>query len=170
MKHLPTVRKGHASMARTMEHPFNSVPSVPRMMTDMFEWFSRDLGEIRLPSMERFWKEPGLISTKFDISETKDAYNITAELPGLEEKDIELTMDHDNLVLSGEKKQEKEEKKKNYFFSESSYGQYYRSIPMPWGVDSEKIKATFRKGVLRVNLPKTEIAKMERRKVKITCD
>ncbi|MFZ2655350.1 MAG: Hsp20/alpha crystallin family protein [Victivallales bacterium] len=170
MKHLPSVRKGHASMAGTMEHPFNSVPSVPRMMSDVFEWFSRDLGDILLPSMGRFWKEEGLLSPKFDISETRDAYNVTAELPGLEEKDIELTMDHDTLVLKGEKKQEREQDKNNNFFSESSYSQYYREIPMPWGVDCNKVKAAFRKGVLKVTLPKTEKSKIERRNVKIACE
>ena len=170
MKHLPAVKKGHTSMARTMAHPLNSVPSVPRMMSDMFEGFFKDFGEIRLPSMGRFWKEQGLISPKFEILETKDAFNVTAELPGLEEKDIELTIDHDTLVMKGEKKLEREEKKKNSFFTESSYGQYYREVPMPWGVDSEKVKATFKKGVLKVNIPKTEKARIERRNVKITCE
>ena len=166
MKHLPAVRRGHASLARTMEHPFD----MHCTMNELFEGLFKDVGEIRLPSMGRLWKEPGVISPKFDISETDDAYNVKAEFPGLEEKDIEMTMDHDTLVLKGERKQERADKKKNYFFSERSSRQYYREVPMPWGIDSGKVKATFKKGVLKVTLPKTETAKMERRKVKVTCE
>jgi len=166
MKHLPAVRKGHAAVARTMEHPFD----MHRSMNELFEGIFKGLGGIRLPSMERFWKEPGVSAAKFDISETGDAYNVKAELPGLEEKDVELTLDHDTLVIKGEKKQEREEKKRNYFFSERSVGQYYREVPMPWGVDSGKVKATFKKGVLKVTLPKMEKAKMERKSIKITSE
>ena len=166
MKHLPTIRRGHTSAVRAMEHPFD----MHRSMSDLFEGLFKGFGEIRLPSVERLWREPGLISPKFNISESPEAYNVKAELPGLEEKDIELTLDHDTLVLKGEKKQEREQKRKNYFFSEHKTGQFYREIPMPWGVDSDKVKATFRKGVLKVNLPKMEKAKIEKRRVKITSE
>ena len=167
MKHLPAIRRNHTAMARSMEHPFESMQ---RNMDGIFKGLFRDMEGFRLPSMEWLSREPGLITPKFEVSETGDAFHVKAELPGLEEKDIELSVDHDTLVLKGEKKQEREEKRKNGFFSEKSYGQYYRSYPMPWGVDAEKIKAAFRKGVLTVCLPKMEKSKIERRKLKITCE
>ncbi len=166
MKHLPAIRKGHATLAKTVEHPFDLLHG----MNELFEGLVKDLGKIRLPSMERVWKEPVLVSPKIDIFETEDAYNVKAELPGLEEKDIELTIDHDTLVLKGNRKQEREEKRKNYFFSERNVGHYYGELPMPWGVDSEKAEATFKKGILKVTLPKIEKAKMERRRIKITSE
>ena len=166
MKHLPTVRKGSCVMSRTMEHPFD----MHRTMNLLFEGIFKDIGGIRVPSMERLWKEPAFISPKFDISENELAYNLKTELPGLEEKDIELTMDHDALVLRGEKRQEREQKKKNFFLTERSFRKYYGEVPMPWGVDMEKVKATFKKGVLKVTLPKTEKTKTERKSVKITSE
>lgn len=166
MKHLPIVRKGHAALARTIEHPFDFLHG----MNELFEGIVKDFGKIRLPSIEHVWKEPVMASPKIDISETNDAYNVKAELPGLEEKDIELAIDHDIIVIRGEKKKEREEKKKNYFFSEHNIAHYYGELPMPWGVDVEQIKATFKKGVLKVALPKLEKAKMERRRIKITSE
>lgn len=166
MKHLPVLRKGHTSLARTIEHPFDFLHG----MNELFEGIVKDFGKIRIPSMESVWKELSLASPKIDISEANDAYNVKAELPGLEEKDIDLSIDHDIIVIRGEKKQEREEKKKNYFFPEHLIGRYYGELPMPWGVDIEKVKATFKKGILKVTLPKIEKAKMERRRIKITSE
>lgn len=166
MKHLPTVRKENDFIARAMQHPFD----MHRSMNDLFEGIFKDLGGIRIPTIDRLWKESGSISPKFDISETDAAYNVKTELPGLEEKDIELTMDHDALVLKGEKKQEHEQKKKNYFLSERSSRKYYGEVPMPRGVDMDNVKATFKKGVLKVTLPKIEKARIERKSIKITSE
>ena len=83
-----------------------------------------------------------------DIAETDKAYEITAELPGMDEKNIEVKFADGVLTIRGEKKDEKEEKKKDYYLSERSYGSFQRSFQVPDGVDTDKIEATFKKGVL----------------------
>lgn len=94
------------------------------------------------------------IAPRFEVSETDEAVVVEAELPGMDEKDIELTL-HDNiLTLKGEKKREEEAKKKNYYVSERSYGRFQRSLQLGSGVDAENVNASFRKGVLTVTIPK----------------
>ncbi len=164
MKHLPAIRRNHTAMARPMEHPFEVMH---REMNELFGEFFRDFAPLTLPSMDRLWKGWGMVTPKFDVKETGKEYDITAELPGLEEKDVDLKIDHGMLVLKGEKKHEREEKKKGRFLSESSYRQYYRAFPLPREVDCERAKATFKKGVLRVTLPKDEKAKLEKKSIRI---
>jgi len=92
---------------------------------------------------------------KVDVAETEDAIQVTAELPGLKEEDIEVSLADHNLVISGEKKAEKEEKDKNYHRIERSFGSFHRSVPLPAEVNGEKVDASFTNGVLKVVLPKT---------------
>ncbi|WP_373188129.1 Hsp20/alpha crystallin family protein [Halopseudomonas sp.] len=89
-----------------------------------------------------------------DIAEKDDSYEITAELPGMDQKDIEIKMSNDSLIIKGEKKEDKEEKRKGYHLSERRYGSFQRVFNLPSGVNEEKIEAKFSKGVLRVSLPK----------------
>ncbi len=102
-----------------------------------------------------------------DLEETPDSLVVTAELPGIDEKDIEITLERDSLILQGEKRQEKEESIKGRRYIERSYGNFMRTIPLPSLVDREKVEATFKKGVLTVNLHKTAAAKNEGRKISI---
>ena len=83
---------------------------------------------------------------------------LRADLPGVEEKDIEVTVQDGSLTIRGERKEEKEEKKDNYYFSERSYGAFTRTLTLPAGVERDKVKATFTKGVLEVHLPKAKEA------------
>ena len=107
------------------------------------------------------------IAPRVDVSEDDQAYEITAEMPGVEEKDVEVTVKDDRLTLRGEKKSEKEEKKKDYHMTERSYGSFERSFRLPGNVDAENIKAEFAKGVLTLTLPKTAEAKAKERKIAI---
>lgn len=107
------------------------------------------------------------IAPRVDVSEDENCYEITAEMPGVEEKDVEVMVKDDRLTLRGEKKSEKEEKKKDYHMSERSYGAFERSFRLPAHVDAEKIKAEFAKGVLTLTLPKTAEAKAKERKIAI---
>ena len=91
-----------------------------------------------------------------DVSENKKEYAVKAEIPGLSEKDIELTWHEGVLSIKGEKKEEKEEKGKNRYYKECSYGSFHRSIPMGDNVEWEKAKAKYKKGVLSVTIPKKE--------------
>lgn len=102
-----------------------------------------------------------------DVSEDDKVYKIAAELPGLDEKDIEVTMAGDVLVIKGEKHQEKQEKGKNTYVSERSYGSFQRAFTLPDGVDRNKIAADFSKGVLTVTLPKSPEAQKQQKKIDV---
>jgi HSP20 family molecular chaperone IbpA len=84
-----------------------------------------------------------------DVTQTDKGYEITAELPGMEEKDIDVKLTNGILTIRGEKRDEKEEKKKDYYMRERSFGSFERSFQVPDNVDADKIDASFKKGVLR---------------------
>lgn len=107
------------------------------------------------------------MAPRVDVTEDENAYEITAEMPGVEEKDVEVTVKENRLTLRGEKKSEKEEKKKDYHMTERSYGSFERSFRLPADVMADKIKADFAKGVLTLTLPKTPEAKSKERKIAI---
>ena len=102
-----------------------------------------------------------------DIAEKAQAYQITAELPGLDEKEIEVTVSDDGVRIKGEKKEEKEEKTKSFYRVERSYGRFERSVQLPMMVKGDKVEAAFKNGVLTVSLPKAEEAKAKSVKIKI---
>lgn len=115
------------------------------------------------PLFERFfefkWEEfPALgeWAPRLDVSETKEAMVVTAEIPGMDPKDISVSLQENLLTIKGEKKQEKEER---YHRVERSYGAFARSVRLPVGVDGSKVNAAFKNGLLTVTLPKTPAAK-----------
>lgn len=108
------------------------------------------------------------VSPSVDVSETDKQYEITVELPGMDESDVEVTLQDDLLTISGEKKTEREEKKKDYYLSERSYGSFKRSFRLPPEVDAEKVKAAMEKGVMSLTLPKLPAAKSSRKKISIS--
>ena len=108
-----------------------------------------------------------VLSPSVDVTETDTGYEIEAELPGLDQKDIELTLTDNILTLKGEKKQEREEKKKEYYLSERSYGSFQRSFRLPDDSDLDKLSTTFRNGVLKISLPKSAEAQTRTRKIEV---
>ena len=102
-----------------------------------------------------------------DIVEKEHAYEISAELPGMDESNIDVKVANGMLAIKGEKKEDKEEKKKDYYLSERRYGSFERRFSVPEGVDTNKIEANFKKGVLTVTLPKTTEAKAAEKKISI---
>ena len=103
---------------------------------------------------------------KIDIVESKDAIDLTAELPGVEEKDVDVTLADGMLTIRGEKKTERDErdKDKNWHVVERSYGSFSRAIPLPFDPDPGKVEAKFDKGVLHIHLPKpAEMAKKQQK-------
>jgi len=102
-----------------------------------------------------------------DIAERERQYEITAELPGMDEKDIEVHLNNRTLTIKGEKREEKEEKKKDYYLSERHYGAFQRSFLVPEGVDTNKIEAVFKKGVLTLTLPKSAEAQQQGKKIDV---
>ncbi|HLK84594.1 MAG TPA: Hsp20/alpha crystallin family protein [Xanthobacteraceae bacterium] len=108
----------------------------------------------------------GAAAPKIDVSESKDGIEVTAELPGVDEKDIDLTLSNDVLTIRGEKKSERDEgdKEKSWHVVERRYGAFTRTVTLPYQPDSDKVEAKFEKGVLRIRLPKpAEIAKKEKK-------
>ena len=102
-----------------------------------------------------------------DITESDKAYEVTAELPGMDEKNIAVKVVNGNLTIEGEKQEEKEEKKKDYYLHERLFGSFERSFQVPEGVDADKIEASFKKGVLTVVLPKKPEAQKPAKKIDV---
>ncbi len=96
---------------------------------------------------------------RVDIAETDNEVVVTTELPGVDRKDVKLSIEDNVLTISGEKKQEKETKDKNYHCVERRYGAFRRSFTLPARIQADKVKASFKDGILTINLPKVEEAK-----------
>jgi len=126
--------------------------------------------------MDRLWEDffggrelmagEGTWGVAVDVSETKDALIIKAEVPGLDPKDIEINLTGDMLTIKGEKRQETEEKDENYHRVETRYGSFSRALRLPVAVNTDKIEAKCDKGVLKITLPKKESAKPKQIEVK----
>jgi HSP20 family protein len=110
---------------------------------------------------------PEMPTPAMDVTEDADGYKVTAELPGMDEKEIEIALTDETLTIKGEKKLEKEETDKDHYLSERSYGEFRRSFALPENIDPDKVAASFTKGVLTVTLPKTVAAKAEPKKVAV---
>lgn len=108
------------------------------------------------------------MSTRLDMNETKSAVNVTVDVPGIEEKDIEISL-HDNVLeISGHREEEAQEKDTDFHRIERSYGAFKRRVMLPCEVNAEKVKAKLANGVLKIRLPKSEKAKSNGRKIEIT--
>lgn len=139
-------------MAITRWRPFRDLVSFQDEMNRLFDDFFSQ------PMKRSEWTE-GVWSPSVDLSETKDNVMIKAEIPGMTKDDIKISVQDNIITLKGEKKQEKEEKDANYHRIERNYGSFCRSFNLPTAVKADKIKATYKDGVLQVNLPKTEEVK-----------
>ncbi|MGE0736577.1 MAG: Hsp20/alpha crystallin family protein [Alphaproteobacteria bacterium] len=124
------------------------------LQDDMQRMFQDFFGDLTFPSMRSLAGAATIKAPRMDVAETDAAFVITAELPGVEEKDIEVKVSDGVVTVRGEKKAEKEEKDKNYHRIERSYGMFERSLTLPPNVDAEKISADLSKGVLTVTMPK----------------
>ena len=133
--------------------PWSGLTGLKQDMDRVFDRFFESRWE-ELPAL-------GDWMPKVDVSETKDSVVVKAETPGMEAKDIQVSLQENVLTITGEKKQEKEDKEKDerYHRVERSYGSFSRSMRLPAGVESGKVNATFKNGVLTVTLPKTASAK-----------
>jgi HSP20 family protein len=109
----------------------------------------------------------GAVVPDIDVAETEKEVVVTAELPGIDEKDVDVTLADGMLSIKGEKKAEKEEKGKNFHRVERSFGSFTRRIGMPAEVDESKVKAEFAKGVLTVTLPKKPVAQQAAKKIAV---
>jgi HSP20 family protein len=107
-------------------------------------------------------------SPSLQIVNNENEYLTSVELPGLEEKDVEISIDEDNvLTIKGEKKQEYKEEKNNYYVSEISYGAFRREIPLPQDIEKDNIEALFSKGILAIKIPKVKKKEKEVKKIEV---
>ncbi len=157
---LPFGKKG-MPFKREEYEPFTFFrDEMNRLFDNFFKGFDIEPFERKFPTF----------SPSIDISETDKEIIISVELPGIEEKDIDVSLSKDSLTIKGEKKEEKEEKGKSYYRMERSYGSFCRTIPLPAEIDADKVNAEFKKGVLTVKLPKTPEAIKEIKKVQIKAE
>lgn len=150
--------KKSVSAKRDEENPFSLLR---REMDSLFDNFFRGF------DIEPFESRLGTFSPRIDIAENDKEIKISAELPGMDEKDIDLSINKELLIIKGEKKEEKEDKGKDYYRMERSYGSFSRSIQLPAEIDTNKVEAMFKKGVLTVTLPKTAKAISDSKKIAV---
>jgi len=150
--------------------PFDSLRrEVDRLFEDFAGGLWRSSFGRSFFDIEPAWRSRSAMSTMpaIDVTETDKAYAITAELPGMDEKNVEVKVADDILTIKGEKQEEKEEKTKDYHLSERSFGSFQRAFQVPSGVDTDKIDAKFSKGVLTVILPKSTEAQKAEKKITV---
>jgi HSP20 family protein len=149
IKNLIPFGKKNIEVRREEENPF---AMMQREMNRIFDSFNRNWGLGAFPEFTESFMP------RMEVTEDAKAFTVTAELPGMSDKDIDLSISGDMLTIRGDKKEEKEDKNKNYYYSERSYGSFLRSIPLPGQVEADKVSASFTKGVLTITLPKTSAA------------
>jgi HSP20 family protein len=165
---LPTkAETKHTDRTSADWRPFDSLR---REVDRLFEDFNWRLPFGRRPfDIEPFWQ--GELSwgkaPAVDLVEKDKAYEITAELPGMDESNVTVSFSDGKLEIKGEKKEERDEQKKDFHLSERRYGTFQRTFYVPPGVDADKIEANFKSGVLTVTLPKTAEAQQKQRQIAI---
>ena len=170
-------------MATETKLPVTKSPSPPAVAGETwrpFQALRSEIDQIFDDFGNGFWNRPfrslarlerdfskSISAPAVDVAESDKAYEITAELPGLDEKNIDIKVANGGLTIKGEKREETEEKKKDYYVSERRYGSFQRSFPVPESVDANKIEAKFVNGVLTIKLPKSAEAQKNEKKIAI---
>lgn len=150
------------------EHPF---AALQREMNQLFDEFFGDWGTgLDWPRWSglRAHADQGALSV--DVVEDEQEVRVTADVPGMDEKDIDVELSDNLLTIKGEKQQERDEKKRNYHLVERTYGAFQRSIPLPGGLLEDKAKARFKNGVLTVTIPKSAESKSQRKQIPIASE
>jgi HSP20 family protein len=141
--------------------PGRELIGIREEMNRLFDDFFTGFPERRRGLLEGEWLP------SVNISETDNSVVVTAELPGVKQEDVDITIVNDVLTLKGEKKEEKEEKKENYHRIERRFGSFQRTINLPTGVQADKAKATCKDGVLTITVPKSEEARPKTIKINV---
>jgi HSP20 family protein len=154
---------------RYMDNPMQTIhQEVDRLFSDLIRGFALPTaslfgrGEDGLPSLSSRWLRPDI-----DIAATDKQYTITVEVPGVDENDITVEVADDNLIVRGEKKFEKEQKDKEFYSVERSYGSFRRVLSLPEDADTGQIDASFKNGVLTLNLTRKALAQKAGRRVQV---
>jgi len=134
------------------------LPLVPQI--DIFDQFFNSL---ELPTL---FGEESMVVPDFDISETEKEYMIAGEIPGIDVKDLKVTLTDGIVTIKGEKKKEQEEKEENYHRVERHYGSFERSFRLPDGIKTKELDAQYKDGILKLTLPKAEVSEVKKIEVK----
>lgn len=156
-KRTEHLRREEERALQIEKHP---LATFQQQMDRLFDDFSSESGFEPFGLLREGWDT---FSPQVDAVESDSDITVSVELPGMEKRDIDLTLSQDALLISGEKRQEKENKGRNYFRAERSYGWFRRSVPLPCEVDASEADAVFQKGVLTVTLPKIFKAQARKR-------
>ena len=158
-------KKNDENTAISQREGRDAVLDLRRQMDKVFDdFFERPF---KLGQLFDEGKWTGDFAPRIDLSETEKAITISAELPGMEPDDVEISIDRNVLTLSGEKRAEKEDKGKHHYRVERSFGSFRRSIPLPGEVEEDKISAKMKNGVLQVNLPKSNESHQKDKRISI---
>jgi len=162
LRDLSPFKRKNVPMRRETDTPFSLLrQDMDTMFDDFFHGFS----------MEPLWtRRLESFSPRVDVTESEKEIRVAAELPGIEEKDIDLAVTGDSLTIKGEKKEEKEDDGKDYYRMERSYGSFYRTIPLPTEVETDKISASYKKGILKIRIPKSAKAIEGKKKITIKAE
>lgn len=123
------------------------------LMRSFFDEFFDTMGRPG-SSRRRSWEEGGIWAPSTDLIDKKDKLITRIELPGVEKKDVKISLNENNLTVQGEIEKDKETKKEDYYCCERAYGTYSRTISLPTEIDQDQIKAKFKNGILEITMPK----------------
>ena len=167
-----TTEENPATPAAAAMQAWRPFESLRREVDRLFEDFT--LNPFRLPlrrpafDLEPFWQPDSWVAMPaMDLVERHDAFEMTAELPGLDEKNIEVNVANGVLTVKGQKEEDKVEKKEDFHLRERRFGSFSRSVRVPDTVDADKIEASFKNGVLKVTLPKKPEAQKPVKKIEV---
>ncbi len=163
---LPVRRGGEQTPAYDL---FGPVQNLHREIDRLFENVFRGFG------LGPFWGDRpqapavsgGIFRPTLDLGANEKAYTVTVEIPGVDEKDVELEVVEDTLIIRGEKRQEAEEKDKDFYRVERTYGAFERVLSLPADADQDRIEATFKKGVLKVTIPRKALPESEVKRIEV---
>jgi HSP20 family protein len=154
---IPWKHNKDIRIERGLSHPLQQLHwGIDRLFDDFMKNWDRSVTT-----------EEGVLSPRTDVSETDKEVTVTAEMPGLNEKDIDVSLERGSLVIRGKKESKTEDKGKSYYHVERAYSSFSRTIPLPCEIDDTKIKATYKKGLLTVHLPKAPDATRSRKQIEV---
>ncbi len=154
---IPWKRHQEEQESTEMKYPLHRFHwDINRMLDDIMDsWSNNTLGG------------DSFMSPRVDLSETKKCLTVTADMPGMDEDDIDVSLENNFLVIRGQKNTEKENQGHNYYHMERSFGSFYRTIPLPCEVDENKVKADYKRGVLTITLPKLKGEQRQSKKIEV---
>lgn len=149
-----------------MERLFRPMMNLQSQINEVFEDFFEDF-PMRSEGPMEVAKKLRRFQPRVDVSESADAIMITADVPGMVEDDIDITLSDDTLTISGERSESREKEDEDYFHRERSYGMFSRRIPLPTYIERDEISAKFKNGVLKIEVPKSEEGRKHWRKIEV---